>query len=135
MRILIILILLLSAHFSLTAFMPADPGKAWLLWPFAGDSKPVFAFVGGLPIQPGSVAVPVLAGIAALCLIGALFSLIGLVVPEGWWAGLVIAGTVASAALYIAYFSSLSIVPIALDVLLLWGIFAQHWSVAALRGV
>ncbi len=135
MRILIIVVLMFSTHYSLTAFMPADAGKGWLLWPFAADSKPMLAFVGGLPQQPGSLAVTVLAGIAALCFMAAILGIIGVFVPEGWWAGLVIAGAVASAALYISYFGPLSIVPIVLDVLLLWGVFAQHWTVAALRGV
>ena len=135
MRILIIFALLFSTHLSLTAFMPAHPGKSWILWPFAGDSKPMLAIVGGLPTQPGSRIVTMLAGIATLCYFGALLALVGALVPEGWWAGFVIAGAAASAVLYIAYFSPLSILPLALDMFLLWGVFAQNWSVAALHSM
>lgn len=40
MRFVVLALLLLGAQFSATAFAPAEAGKAWLLWPFADDSKP-----------------------------------------------------------------------------------------------
>jgi hypothetical protein len=135
MRVAVILLLLVSTHLSLTAFMPAYPGKGWILWPFAGDSKPAFAFVGGLPTQPGSRIVTLLSGIATLCFFGSLLAFIGAIVPEVWWGGLVIAGAMTSAALYIAYFSPLSLLPLALDIFLLWGVFIQHWSVSVLHSL
>ena len=57
MRYLILVLLLLGAQFSLTAFAPAE-GKAWLLWPFANNSKPILGFFGGLPKRGAASRLP-----------------------------------------------------------------------------
>lgn len=57
-RIVALVLLLLGAQFSATVFAPAATGKAWLLWPFANDSKSWLGVVGGLPKQSGSVVTP-----------------------------------------------------------------------------
>jgi len=36
--------------------------------------------------------------------------------------------------LYVLYFGVWAILPIVIDAALLWGVLAQHWSVALLRG-
>ena len=66
MQIILVILCLLGAQFSLTAFAPAQSGKAWVLWPFTVDSKPLLKGVGGLPRQPGSILTPVLAGLSGL---------------------------------------------------------------------
>src|SRR3990172_2918439 len=66
MRIFVAVLLLLGAQFCLTAFAPTPAGKAWILWPFAEDSKPILNGVGGLPKQPGSLLTVLLAGVAGV---------------------------------------------------------------------
>jgi hypothetical protein len=75
-----------------------------------------------------------LAGIAGLCFIAAAFSLFEIVVPAGWFTALAIIGGGASIALFGLYLSPLSILPVIIDLALLWGVFAQHWTVAELVG-
>ena len=135
MRIIVIILLVLAAHFSLTPFAPAKGGKAVFYWPFAADSQPLLGFAGGLPSQPGSVLTPALAGIAGLCFLAAVLGLFGVIVPAQWWPALVVVAAVASMLLYVLYFGLFSIIPIVIDLVLLWGLFVQNWTVTALRGV
>ncbi len=87
--------------------------------------------VGGLPAQPGSVLTPALAGLAFLA---AALSLFGLVVPSSWYLPLVGAGVAASSLLNVAFFGVTALLPLALDALIFWGVFVQHWTAAGLRG-
>jgi hypothetical protein len=130
MRFIIIVLLIVAAHFSLTPFAPAAVGKGWFLWPFAADSKPWLSFVGGLPQQPGSVLIPILAGVAGFSFITALLGLFAFLVLPSWWSSLVIVAAVASILLHILYFGVWALLPIAVDRVLLWGVLVQHWSVA-----
>jgi hypothetical protein len=132
MRFLVLALLLAAAHFNLTPFAPAE--KAWVLWPFVGDSQPIVGGIGGLPQESGSLATSALAGIAGLCFIAAAVSLLEIVVPAGWFTTLAIVGGGTSIALFGLYFSPLSILPVIIDLALLWGVFAQHWTVAELIG-
>ena len=134
MRIVVLALLIVAAHFSLTAFAPGQAGKALIYWPFAADSKPILAGVGGLPQQGGSILTPALAGLAGLCLLAAVAALFGVVVPADWWTLLVVAGSVLSITLFVLYLSPLSLLPIAIDLTLLWGVVLQHWTATALRG-
>lgn len=135
MRIVVVVVLLLAAHFSLTVFVPGGVGKAVFYWPWAADTQPVLAAIGDLPQQGGGVITPALAGIAGLCLLGAAAALLGIVVPAEWWTVLVVIRAVASLALFVLYLSPLAIVPIIIDVILLWGVFIQHWTAASLSGL
>lgn len=135
MRFVIIIVLLLAAHFSLTVFVPGAAGKAAFYWPWAADTQPVLAGIGGVPQQGGGFITPSLAGIAGLCLLGAVAALLGIVVPAEWWTALVIVGAVASLILFVLYFSPLAIAPIILDIVLLYGVFIQHWTVASINGL
>src|SRR3712207_3270107 len=126
LRIIITALLLLGAHLSLTAFVPTEAGKNWVGWPFAVDTQPALPGVGGLPQQGGSALTPLIAGIAGLCLLAAVASFFGWLVPTSWWKPLVVAGTVASIALFLLYLGPFSVLPIVIDVVLLWGIFAQQ---------
>jgi len=134
MWIAVIIAIVVSAHFSLTPFAPAAAGKGSFYWPFAADSKPLLGFIGGLPSQAGSIVTPLLAGVAGLCLLAAALSLFGWVVPAGWFRPLVLAGCTASVLLYALYFGLNSLIPIALDAVLLFGLLALNWSVPILRG-
>ncbi len=134
MHIVIVILVLLAAHFSLTAFVPSPAGQAQFYWPWALDMRPVLAGVGGLPQAGGGIVTPALAGIAGLCLLAAAASLLGIVVPADWWTALVIVGAVASIVLFGLYLSPLSLIPIGLNLILLWGVVLQHWTVLGLRG-
>jgi len=134
MHYVVTALLILGAQLSLTAFVPAPAGKAWLLWPFAEDSKPWLGGIGGLPRQRGSVVTPVLAGSAGLGFLAAALGLLGIGVPANWWPLLVIVAAMDSLTLHALYFGRWSPLPIVLDVMFLWGVLVQHWSVAGLRG-
>jgi hypothetical protein len=131
MRFVVLILLLLAAHFAATPFAPAP--KAWFAWPFSTDSKPVLAVVGGLPQQSGSVFVPLVAGIATLSFLIAILALFGLMVPSAWFAPAAILGAVASILLYITFAGLWAILPIAVDLIVLWGVLSQQWTAAGLR--
>jgi hypothetical protein len=82
MHIIVAMLLLLGAQFSLTAFAPAQPGKAWLLWPFAADAQPTLNGIGGLPQQSGSVLTPLLAGLSGLAFLARAYPQSG---GSRWW--------------------------------------------------
>ena len=132
MKIILTALLILAAHFSATPFAPAPAGTAKFYWPFAADSKPWLGFIGGLPASGGLVTA-LLAGIAALGFLASLLALFGWLVPAHWFAPLIVAAAVASILLYVLYFGVFSLLPLALDALLLWGVLAQGWSVAGLK--
>ena len=132
MKIILTALLILAAHFSATPFAPAPAGTAKFYWPFAADSRPWLGFIGGLPASGGLVTA-LLAGIAALGFLASLLALFGWLVPAQWFTPLIVAASVASILLYVLYFGVFSLLPLALDALLLWGVLAQGWSVAGLK--
>jgi hypothetical protein len=132
MRYVVLVLLLLGAQFSFTAFAPAE-GKAWFLWPFSNASRPIVSFLGGLPKQGGSVASPALAGIAGSCFLAAAAGLFWSGIPASWWPTLVIVAAVANALLSALFFSTWMVPPIIVDAILLWGVLIQHWTPIALR--
>lgn len=132
MKILVIVLLFLAAHFNATPFAPAPAGTAKFYWPFATDSKPWLGFIGGLPAS-GGVVTSLLAGVAALGFVAALLALFGWLVPAHWFAPAILAASIASVLLYVLYFGAFSLLPLALDAILLVGVYVWHWSVAGLK--
>ncbi len=136
LRIIVFIMLLLGAQFSATAFAPAQPGKAWILWPFAVDSKSLLGITGGVPQQSGGAITPflaILAGLSTLGFLAAAVSLFGILVPAGWWPYLITASTILSLVLHVLYIGPPAILPILDDLALLVGVFFLHWTVAALH--
>lgn len=132
MHTLLIVFLLLGAHFSLTALAPGQ--KAWVGWPFAVNAQPALAGVGAL-VQPFSQRVtPLLALISGAAFLTAVLSLIGWLIPAEWFGLLVITGAGSSILLFLLHASVLALLPIGLDLLLLWGVLAWHWTVPMLKG-
>jgi hypothetical protein len=131
MRIIVIVLLLLGVQFVLTAFAPAGAGKAWFLWPFASDSKSWLGLVGGLPKQSGSAITPILAGLAGLGFLTGVLALLGWFVPVNWFGPLVLVSSIASAILFILYNGVWAIAPLVLDLVLLWGVLLQKWTVSS----
>ena len=124
MRILVAVLLIVGAHFSLTALIPGP--KSVFYWPFEPESKPSVGLGAG-------VLTPLLSVVAGVCLLAAAAALFGLIVPAAWFVPLVVVGSIASILLYVLYLSAFSIIPIAIDVILLWGVLAQQWSVVSLQ--
>ncbi len=132
MRWLIFILLLLGAIFSLTAFMPATAGSAGLLWPFVVNAKPIIDFVGGPLGQSNSIVTLSLAGIACLFFLTALAGLFWEAIPTKWWPTLVIVAIIASLLLYVLYLSNRMLVPILVNVTLLWGVLTKRWTAESL---
>ena len=128
MRWLVIVTLLLGAHFALTAIAPGE--KALFYWPFAKDSKPTLDVLGSAT-KPVTQLLSVVAGLCFLASVGAI---LGWLVPPVWFSPLIIAGAVASTLLFLLYIGINALVPLAIDAFLLWGVFGWHWTVATLRG-
>lgn len=129
MRYVVLLILVIAAIFNLTAFFPAE--QAWPLQPFGADTVSWLGF--GLRGMPGSLIAPILAFIAGLAFLSAALCLFGLVFPEHWFGGLVVAGAVSSLLLFVLFISELALLPIVLDLFMLYGIFSKNWTVANLK--
>ena len=132
MKAVIITMIVFAAHFSATPFAPALAETAKFYWPFEADSKPWLGFIGGLPAS-GRLVTAFLAGVATLGFIASLLALFGRLVPAHWFTPLTVAASIASVLLYILYFGISSLLPIALDAVLLWGILAGDWSNAGLK--
>lgn len=130
MRIIVIVLLFFGAHFSMTANLPTLAGKAWLMWPFAVDSKPLLKL--SKPLL-GTIT-RLLSALAAAGFIAALLSLLGWLVPASWCVPLTVFSSVASFLLYVLYFGRWAVLPILIDLVLLWGVFSQGWTPASLGG-
>jgi hypothetical protein len=137
MWIVTLVLLLLGAQFNLTALVPlqsGDPPPPWwvggrLLWPFAVQTRTL--------LPPGGVLdmlTPILGIVSAACFLLAAAALLRWVVPGRWFPWLIIVGAVLSIALQVIWFSSWAVLPILLDVVLLWAVFGSHVTVGSLRG-
>ena len=72
-------------------------------------------------------------GLVVVIVVGyllAAFSTVGLLVPEGWWPGLVLASTAASACLLAVAFSPGMLLGFAIDAVLGWLAFSARWTPA-----
>lgn len=130
MKFFVTLLLLAGAHFALTANVPAPAGKEWILWPFAIDSQAILHLTGG------GIAnfTKLLSAIAGVCFLAAIMALFGWVFPADWWGVLVAIASITSLALYLLFLGPWAIIPIIIDLFLLWGVFFTHWFAAMLRG-
>lgn len=128
MRWLVIITLLLGAHFVLTAIAPGE--KALFYWPFAKDSKPTLDILGSAT-KPITQLLSVLAG---LCFLASVTAILGWFIPPTWFLPLIITGMVASTLLFLLYIGINALAPLAIDAFLLWGVFGWHWTVATLKG-
>ncbi len=77
---------------------------------------------------------PILAIVSALCFLLAAAALLRWVVPGAWFPWLIVAGAVLSIVLQVIWLSGWAILPLLLDVALLWFVFGQHVTVDSLRG-
>jgi hypothetical protein len=118
-------VLVLGAHFGASYLVPLDQraqqtfaGLLKWFWPWAdGDSGPlgVMTVSSGFPISGFLVAVTS-AGLYAL----AAFAVLGIWLPFNWWRWCGIAGAVLSLFLMVMFFGMTKVVPIVLDLFVLW---------------
>ncbi len=137
MWIAMLILLLLAAQLNLTALVPLQPGDSpapwWvggrLLWPFAVETRTL--------IPPGDLLntlTPLLGIASALCFLLAAAALLRWAVPAQWFPWLIVAGAALSIVLQVVWFSPWAILPLVVDVALLWAVFGAHVTVAGLRG-
>ena len=132
----ILVLLLLGAHLNLTALVPAAAGQGpppwWvgggLLWPFFADTGTLLP-AGGIR----DVLTPILGIAAAACLLLAAGALLGWLVPESWFRGLIVTGAVASIVVQVVWISGWAVLPLVVDAALLWLVFARHLTAGSLR--
>ncbi len=140
LRIAFTVLLVLAWHFPTTFFIPAGPPyeRGWIVWPFGQQTRPALDALGGVvaPAALPSTGSPTLAllvaAVASLAFIVAIGAVWGIVVPAAWLQPAVVAGAVASLVLFLVYLSPLALVPLAVDLVLLWGVLAQGWSATQL---
>jgi hypothetical protein len=118
-------LLVLQAHFAASYLVPLNReaqatfgGLLRWAWPWAiGDS-------GILGRIPASGEYPIhgvwLAGGAALLFILAALAVMGWWVPFGWWRVLATVGAILSLLLMVGFFGATKLLPIALDLFVLW---------------
>jgi hypothetical protein len=137
MWILMLVLLLLGAQLNLTAIVPLQAGDTpppwWvggrLLWPFAVETRTLLP-AGDLL----NAITPTLAFASAACFLLAAAALLRWIVPESWFPWLILAGAVLSIALQVIWLSGWSILPLLVDVALLWAVLGQRITVGGLRG-
>jgi hypothetical protein len=98
---------------------PFDMTRSWLITN-AGLDVGVVRTVG-IVVMVAAVAASTLAAL----------STVGLLVPAGWWAGLVVGAAVGSTLLLVLFFSPALILGFAINLALLWLALASHWSPVA----
>jgi len=141
-RVAASLLIFVAWHFPTTFFAPAGaPNESgWLVWPFGQQTHPAFNGLTGIlaPSVPTATSSPtvalVAAGLASLSFIVAAAALWGLVVPVAWWQPALVLGASCSLVLFLVYMSPFALIPLVVDLILLWGVLSQGWSVATFAG-
>lgn len=136
MRKIIVILLLLGAHLNLTAIvplLPGDPPPPWwvggrLLWPFAIETNTLIP-AGDLL----NTITPILGISAAICFLLATAALFRWVVPEKWFRSLILAGVVFSIMLQAVWFTIWAVLPLLVDIILVWAVFGRQITVSVLR--
>lgn len=135
MWILALVLVLLAAHLNLTALVPLKVGDTpppwWvggrLVWPFAVDTQTLIT--GDLL----NTLTPLLAVGSAVAFLLAAAALLRWFVPADWFRWLIVVGVILSILLQAIWISPWAVLPLLLDVVLLWLVFGQQVTVAGLR--
>jgi len=135
MRKLFLFMLLLTAHFSLTAIVPLQPGDPqppwWvggrLIWPFAVETRTLIQ--GDLL----NTLTPILAITSAIAFLLAAAALLRRLVPGAWLTWLITGGAVLSILLQVIWFTGWAIFPILINIALLWAIIGRGVILESLR--
>jgi hypothetical protein len=137
MWILMLILLLLATQLNLTAIVPLKAGGTpppwWvggrLLWPFAVETRTLLPRGDVL-----NTLTPILAIVSATLFLLAAAALLRWVVPGAWFQWLIVAGAVLSIVLQVIWLSGWAVLPLLVDIALLWFVFGQHVTVDGLRG-
>jgi hypothetical protein len=128
-------LLVLQAHFAASYLVPLDReaqgefgGLLRWAWPWSdGDSGPLgqVTVSSGFPLSGFFLAVT-----AAVLFFIAALAVVGIWVPFSWWRGLTIGGAILSLLLMAAFFGPTKLLPMALDLVVLWAAIT-NWLPAA----
>lgn len=123
-----------AAHFSM-GFINSSAGGSGgaLLFPFPANSGSQWLF-GSLERGPLAMLIPVMVGLAGIAVLGfflAFLATFGLWVPADLWRPLVLVASVCSAILLVLHPSIWIVIPLALDLALLWVAWSSAWTPAA----
>lgn len=135
MSILILVLLLLGAQLNLSGIVPLQIGDSpapwWvggrLLWPFALETRTL------LQGNALNTLTPILAITSSIFFLLAAAALLRWRVPSPWFGWLIVAGALLSIVLQVIWFSAWAILPLIVDIALLWAVFGQHITVPSLR--
>ena len=130
MRVVLLALVVAAGYFAFNAYNPAPDGNARVTWPIAGDSRPMVSIVGE---SPKNGVAPFISLVAFLGFVGGGLGLLGRIVPQGWTSALLVVAVAASITVFSLFFSSLTLVPIALDGAVLAVLLAQAWAQSWLR--
>jgi hypothetical protein len=100
-----------------------------LLWPFGVETRTL--------IPPGdalNALTPILGITSAVLFLLAAAALLRRMVPEKWFRPLILAAATLSIVLQLIWFSGWAVLPLLVDVALLWTVFGQSVSVESLSG-
>jgi hypothetical protein len=136
MKWLFAVLLVLQAHFAASYLVPLDSGAQgefggllrWA-WPWSiGDG----GLLGRIPASGQYPIVGVwLGGGAALMLVLAALAVMGWWVPFGWWRPLAVGGAILSLILMVGFFGATKLLPMALDLLVIWAAMTNWLSAPA----
>lgn len=118
-------LLVLQAHFAASYLVPLDReaqgefgGLLRWVWPWSGGDS---GLLGQVTVSSG---VPLsgifLAGIAAVLFFLAALAVVRIWIPFGWWRGLAGGGAILSLLLMAGFFGATKVLPMALDLVVLW---------------
>jgi hypothetical protein len=137
MWVLVLIALLLGTQLNLTAIVPLQPGGTpppwWvggrLLWPFAVETRTLIPRGDLL-----NTLTPVLGILSATCFVLAALALLRWGIPAHWFTWLIIVGAVSSLVLQVVWFTGWAVLPILVNIALLWAVVARNVTVGGLRG-
>ena len=136
MKWLFAALLVLQAHFAASYLVPLDReaqttfgGLLRWAWPWSiGDG----GILGRIPASGEYPVIGVwLAGGAALLFILAALAVVGWWVPFGWWRVMAIVGAILSLLLMLGFFGATKLLPMALDLVVLWAAITERMSAPA----
>lgn len=135
MWIVVLALLLLAAHLSLSALVPLKLGESappwWvggmLIWPFAEGTN---TFISE---ELANAITPILSMTSGLCFLLAAVALLRWRVPDRWFSWLIVTGAVFSMGLQLIWFTGWAVFPLLVDAALLWMVFQVRITVGGLR--
>ena len=137
MWVFMLVLLLLGAHLNLAAIVPlqpGDPSPPWwvggrLIWPFAVETRTLLP-AGELL----NTLTPILAFTSAIAFLLAAAILLRWLPWKQWFRRFVVAGAVLSIALQLIWFTGWAVLPLLVNIVLLWALLRQQDTVVRLRG-